>query len=71
MSTEEMLEVIPLTHTVWATADPELLKHIDRVHADGSMREWAKVTHYVLKGLKHFHTDTVDRQVVHGALAQC
>ncbi|MFD7527435.1 AAA family ATPase [Streptomyces sp. NPDC059849] len=71
MSPEEMLQVIPLTHEVWATADPELLEHIDVRHADGSMREWAKVTHYALKGLKHFNTDRVDRQVADWALAQC
>ncbi|MFE5095361.1 hypothetical protein ACFRCI_34690 [Streptomyces sp. NPDC056638] len=66
MSPEEMLQVVPLTHIVWATADPELLEHIDVKHADGLMREWVKVTHYVLKGLKHFRTDTVDRQVADG-----
>ncbi|MFJ8313117.1 MULTISPECIES: AAA family ATPase [unclassified Streptomyces] len=71
MSEDEALSVVPDTHPVWATVDTALLQHIDRVHADGSMREWAKVTHHVLKGLKHFKTDTVDRSVVDWALKQC
>jgi hypothetical protein len=71
MSEDEALSVVPDIHPVWKDTDVELLQHIDRVHADGSMREWARTTHHVLKGLKHFHTDTVDRRVVDWALAQC
>ncbi|MFF1570071.1 hypothetical protein ACFVY1_42985 [Streptomyces sp. NPDC058293] len=64
-------DIIPLTHAIWATAETELLEHIEVRHADGSMHEWTKVTYYALKGLRHFHTDTVDMRVADWALAQC
>ncbi|WP_406292720.1 hypothetical protein OG948_59395 (plasmid) [Embleya sp. NBC_00888] len=65
------MSVVPATHPARETADAGLLQHIDRVHADGSIREWAKVTHHVLKGLKHFRTGDVDQQVIEWALKQC
>lgn len=71
MSEEEVLRVVPCTHPVWIGVEPGILKHIDTVQAGGSLREWAKVTHHVLEGLKRFKAKQADRAVIDWALARC
>ncbi|MER6781180.1 MULTISPECIES: ATP-binding protein [unclassified Streptomyces] len=71
MSEAEALKVVRAMHPVWEGAEEGLLAHVDRVHAGGSMREWARATHHVIKGLEQFQTGAVDLRVVDWALAQC
>ncbi|MEU7067674.1 ATP-binding protein [Streptomyces sp. NPDC046161] len=71
MSEEEVLKVVPLIHPVWAGVDAQLVRHIDTVMADGSMRQWAKITYHVLEGLRRHTGGQVDRPLLDWALARC
>ncbi|EGX57749.1 MULTISPECIES: ATP-binding protein [Streptomyces] len=71
MSPEEVLTTVPDSHPVWRDVDEALLKRIDTQYADGSFREWVRITKHVLKGLQHFGAEKVDDAIVDWALARC
>ena len=57
--------------TPYYLVDEALLKRIDTQYADGSFREWVRITKHVLKGLQHFGAEKVDDAIVDWALARC
>ncbi|MFE3584636.1 AAA family ATPase [Streptomyces vinaceus] len=71
MSEEEVLTVVPLVHPVWAGVDAQLIRHIDTVMADGSMRQWAKITYHVLEGLRRDPGGQLNRRLLNWALDRC
>lgn len=64
MSREQVLDVIPAFHLVWAEVDPELLVYAD-VHAGhGNFRAWAKITAHVQTALRRLDRPVPDREVM-------
>ena len=64
LTREQVLDVIPVYHPVWADADAELLAYAD-VHAGhGNFRAWSKITSHVVTGLGRLERQRPDREVL-------
>jgi len=64
LTREQVLEVIPAYHPVWAGTDPDLLAYAD-VHAGhGNFRAWSKITAHTITALDRLGRDQPDREVL-------
>lgn len=64
MSREQVLDVIPVYHPVWADADAELIAYVDAHAGHGNFRAWSKVTAHVITALARLQRDQPDREVL-------
>lgn len=64
MEREEVLDVIPVFHPVWASTEPHLIDYAD-VHAGhGNFRSWARITAHVLQGQRRRGDTQVDAELL-------
>ena len=64
LTPEQILEIIPVYHPVWADADPEDIAYTD-VHAGhGNFRAWSKITAHTVTALGRLRRDKPDREVL-------
>ena len=64
MTPEQVLDVIPVYHPVWAEADAELLAYTDAHAGHGNFRAWSKITAHVVTGLGRLDRSRPDREVL-------
>ena len=64
MTPEQVLDVIPVYHPVWAQVDAELIAYADLHAAHGNFRAWSKVTSHVQTALRRLDRGQVDREVL-------
>jgi len=64
MTLEQVLDVIPVYHPVWAEVDAELIAYADLHAAHGNFRAWSKITSHVQTALRRLDRGQVDREVL-------
>ncbi|MEV6027782.1 ATP-binding protein [Streptomyces sp. NPDC052036] len=64
LAEDEVRQVIPLFHPVWADADPDDIDFADRHAAHGNFRAWAQLTAHARIGLKRTGRTRVDRDLL-------
>lgn len=64
MTLEQVIDVIPVYHPVWAEVDAELIAYADLHAAHGNFRAWSKVTSHVLTALRRLERGEIDRDVM-------
>ena len=70
LTPEQILEIIPVYHPVWADTDPADIAYTD-VHAGhGNFRAWSKITSHVVTGLARLERDVADRDVLQWAFSR-
>jgi predicted AAA+ superfamily ATPase len=70
MPLEEVLEVVPAFHPVWADAAAELIAVCDQEAAHGNFRAWAKITHHLAVGLRESGRTRVDEELLRWAYSK-
>jgi hypothetical protein len=70
LTREQVLEVIPVFHAVWADVDADLLAYADAHAGHGNFRAWSKITSHVLTGLARLERDVADRDVLQWAFGR-
>jgi hypothetical protein len=70
MTREQVLEVIPVFHPVWADVDGELLAYTDAHAGHGNFRAWSKITAHVVTGLERLDRTRPDREVLQWAFSR-
>jgi hypothetical protein len=58
MTREQVLDIIPVYHPVWAGTDPELLAYADTHAGHGNFRAWSKLTAHIITGLTRLDRPT-------------
>ncbi|MEU0156402.1 ATP-binding protein [Micromonospora fulviviridis] len=64
MSREQVLQVVPVYHPVWADVDAELIAFADAHAGHGNFRAWSKITAHVITALGRLDRDRPDREVL-------
>jgi hypothetical protein len=68
LTTADVVQLMPVFHPLYVTADPELLLFIDDHFGHGNLRNWAAFTH-TANGLLAKHHRRLDEQVARNAFA--
>jgi hypothetical protein len=63
MNPEQVLQVIPVFHPVWANTDPADIAYVDTHAAHGNFRAWSKITAHTIAALARLERPQPDRQV--------
>ncbi|MEU2999170.1 ATP-binding protein [Streptomyces sp. NPDC007027] len=64
LAEDEVRQVIPLFHPIWADADPDDIDFANRHAAHGNFRAWAQLTAHARIGLKRTGRTRVDRDLL-------
>ena len=64
MERDEVLEVIPVFHPIWASAPLDLVDYTDLHAGHGNFRNWARLTRHVQQGLRRRPEEIVTRELV-------
>ncbi|MDQ1246820.1 MAG: hypothetical protein QG597_1188 [Actinomycetota bacterium] len=64
LTREQVLQVVPAFHPVWAAADPNVIAFADAHAGHGNFRAWAKITAHVATGLARLGRATPDEDVL-------
>lgn len=67
---EEVQQVIPLYHPIWAKADPTDIAFADRHAAHGNFRNWARLTAHTLTALQRTGRTRPDQEVLRWAFSR-
>ncbi|MFI5775166.1 AAA family ATPase [Streptomyces sp. NPDC051658] len=70
LTTDEVLETIPLYHPIWADADPKDITYADSRAAHGNFRNWARLTAHTLTALNRTGRPRVDQEVLRWAFSR-
>ncbi|AEY85291.1 hypothetical protein SHJG_0009 [Streptomyces hygroscopicus subsp. jinggangensis 5008] len=70
LTPDEVLEVIPLFHPVWADADPEDIAFADSHAAHGNFRAWAQLTAHTRTALARTGRARVDQELLRWAFSR-
>ncbi|MEU9033142.1 ATP-binding protein [Streptomyces sp. NPDC048383] len=70
LTPEEVLDVIPLYHPIWAEADPDDITFTDSRAAHGNFRNWARLTAHTHTALKRTGRTRVDQEVLRWAFSR-
>ncbi|GAA3604147.1 hypothetical protein GCM10022419_105920 [Nonomuraea rosea] len=70
LTEQQVREVIPAWHPLWAAADPADIDFVYRHAARGNFRIWAKITHQLLRMLPRLGQEHVDRTVIRRVFAR-
>lgn len=70
LTPDEVTDVIPAFHPVWAGADPDDVAVADRHAAHGNFRAWARLTAHALTAMARLGRDTVDRDALRWAFSR-
>ncbi|WP_234384928.1 ATP-binding protein [Streptomyces sp. MMG1121] len=70
MSLEEVLDVIPAFHPLWAEAEADLIALCDQEAAHGNFRAWAKITHHLITGMRESGRKQVDEELLRWAYSK-
>ncbi|MFE6268238.1 AAA family ATPase [Streptomyces goshikiensis] len=70
LTLEEIQQVIPLYHPIWAKTDPVDIAFADRHAAHGNFRNWARLTAHTLTGLERTGRDHPDQAVLRWAFSR-
>ncbi|MFC7310807.1 AAA family ATPase [Streptomyces monticola] len=64
LTLEEVLDIIPLYHPIWADADLDDIAYADQHAAHGNFRDWARLTRHACIGLQRTGRPRVDQEVL-------
>jgi len=64
LTRQQILQVIPVYHPVWADAAPDDIAYTDIHAGHGNFRAWSKITRHVVTGLERLDRDRPDRDVL-------
>ena len=64
MNPEQVLQVIPVFHPVWANTDPTDIAYVDTHAGHGNFRAWSKITAHTVTALARLDRPRPDRQVL-------
>ncbi|MFF3787461.1 hypothetical protein [Streptomyces sp. NPDC001933] len=70
LTSDEVLETIPLYHPIWADADPEDITYADSRAAHGNFRNWARLTAHTRTALNRTGRPRVDQEVLRWAYSR-
>lgn len=70
LTPDEVLEVIPLYHPIWADADPDDIAFADSRAAHGNFRNWARLTAHTHTALHRTGRTRVDQEVLRWAFSR-
>ncbi|GAA2289038.1 hypothetical protein GCM10010145_69230 [Streptomyces ruber] len=70
LTSDEVLEVIPLYHPIWADADPDDITFADSRAAHGNFRNWARLTAHTRTALQRTGRTRVDQEVLRWAFSR-
>ncbi|MFE9429308.1 hypothetical protein ACFYNO_40920 [Kitasatospora sp. NPDC006697] len=70
LTPEEVLDVIPLYHPVWADADPADIAFADQHAAHGNFRNWARLTAHTHTALTRTGRVRADQEVLRWAFSR-
>ena len=70
LTSDEILQVVPLYHPVWEDADPDDIAFADEHAAHGNFRTWARLTAHLRTGLARTGRTRVDREVLRWAFSR-
>ncbi|MFI1184228.1 AAA family ATPase [Streptomyces sp. NPDC020799] len=69
LTEDEVLDVIPLYHPIWADADPDDIAFADQRAAHGNFRNWARLTAHTHTALERTGRPGVDQEVLRWAVS--
>ncbi len=67
---EEVQQVIPLYHPIWARTDPADIAFADRHAAHGNFRNWARLTAHTMTALERTGRDHQDQEMLRWAFSR-
>ncbi|MFJ2191720.1 AAA family ATPase [Kitasatospora sp. NPDC087861] len=70
LTPDEVLDVIPLYHPIWAEADPDDIAFADHHAAHGNFRNWARLTAHTRTALQRTGRTRVDQEVLRWAFSR-
>ncbi|MGW7086577.1 ATP-binding protein [Streptomyces sp. NPDC054871] len=70
LTSDEVLETIPLYHPIWADADPADITFADNSAAHGNFRNWARLTAHTRTALQRTGRSRVDPEVLRWAFSR-
>ena len=70
LAPDEVLDVIPLYHPIWADADPGDIAYADQHAAHGNFRNWARLTAHTHTALHRTGRTHVDQDVLRWAFSR-
>lgn len=70
LTPEEVQQVIPLYHPLWADADPDDISFADSRAAHGNFRNWARLTAHTRTALERTGRTQVDQELLRWAFSR-
>ncbi|MFF7251515.1 hypothetical protein ACFZBU_47585 [Embleya sp. NPDC008237] len=70
LTPDEVQDVIPLYHPIWADADPDDIAYANQHAAHGNFRNWARLTAHTHTALERTGRTHVDQEVLRWAFSR-